>query len=684
VVDWNGAPLATTFVSAGTLTASVPAADLASAGAASVTVSGGAAGSASSAPAAFAVGAAANPAPTLNSIDPANATAGDPALTLTVSGAGFTSASTVDWNGAPLATTFVNATTMTALVPASDLAGPSAGAIENVTVVTPAPGGGTSAPYPFLLVHAPSPVPVIASLSPTSAQVGSAPLTVTVSGSNFVPSSVVSFGPTTYVNANTLTASLTANMLSIAQTLSVTVTNPAPGGGISNVVSFPIVSAPSPVPTLASISPATVTAGDQAVTLELSGTNFTAYSTVSFAGQYISSTYNSPTSLTLALPSGYLGYAGSYPITVTNPAPGGGTTAALSLVVTQPAGITQLPLTANQMVWDPNSALLYLSTPSTAANGNSVEALDPTTGHLGAVGYAGSEPNLLAVSANGAYIYVGLDGSGSVARLTLPNLQPNLSVSLGAGAYVGTYTARDLQASPAADSTWAVSRGIVGDEEGGLLIYDDDRARPDRLCGFNEIGCTGGGEAELFDSIQWNAAGSAMYMGNTEDSGSDFYVSAVTASGIQPPTDYSGDLGGFVPAIHYDATTGYVYVDNGRILNPADGSLVGTFAASGSVLPDGAAGLAYVLSRSSGPGGETAVIQSFNIHTFTPVNTLTVPGVYGDPVRLVRWGTAGLAFVTHGSGEPLINGDTGNDVFVIQNSSFVGNTSPTPTMQAVQ
>lgn len=62
-------------------------------------------------------------------------------FTLTVNGTGFVSNSIVNWNGTPLATQFVNGSQLTATVPAADIATAGTGWI---TVVNPAPGGGTS------------------------------------------------------------------------------------------------------------------------------------------------------------------------------------------------------------------------------------------------------------------------------------------------------------------------------------------------------------------------------------------------------------------------------------------------------------------------------------------------------------------------------------------------------------
>jgi hypothetical protein len=59
----------------------------------------------------------------------------------TFNGAGFVSASVVNWNGGPLSTSFVSANKLEADLPASHLVSADT---AYVTVSNPAPGGGTS------------------------------------------------------------------------------------------------------------------------------------------------------------------------------------------------------------------------------------------------------------------------------------------------------------------------------------------------------------------------------------------------------------------------------------------------------------------------------------------------------------------------------------------------------------
>lgn len=93
------------------------------------------------------------------SISPSVAVAGGAAFTLTVNGTNFVNNSTVNWNGSARATTFVSATQLTAAIPATDIAAAGTAA---VTVVTPAPGGGTSNPQTFTIA---SPVASVSAAS---------------------------------------------------------------------------------------------------------------------------------------------------------------------------------------------------------------------------------------------------------------------------------------------------------------------------------------------------------------------------------------------------------------------------------------------------------------------------------------------------------------------------------------
>jgi hypothetical protein len=87
-------------------------------------------------------GAPGNPKPFLNQpLVPDAVSPGTPGFALTVTGTGFLPTSTVNFNGTPLTTTFVNQGKLTAAVPAANVA---TAATASITVVNLSPGGGSS------------------------------------------------------------------------------------------------------------------------------------------------------------------------------------------------------------------------------------------------------------------------------------------------------------------------------------------------------------------------------------------------------------------------------------------------------------------------------------------------------------------------------------------------------------
>ncbi len=192
-----------------------------------------------------------NPMPVLSAISPSSATAGGTAFTLTATGSNFISSSTIRWNGTALATTFVSSTSLKASIAASRIV--SSGTV-NVTVFTSTPGGGTSLSQPFTIASpsVANPIPVLTTLSPSSATAGGAAFTLTLAGSGFISSSTVRWNgtalSTTFVSSATLRAAVPATRILSSGTASVTVFNPAPGGGTSTVKTFTIQSATTTIP----------------------------------------------------------------------------------------------------------------------------------------------------------------------------------------------------------------------------------------------------------------------------------------------------------------------------------------------------------------------------------------------------------------------------------------------------
>ncbi|MDX1931426.1 MAG: hypothetical protein SFU56_02360, partial [Capsulimonadales bacterium] len=295
-VSLNGTALPTTFVSGTTLTAAVPATSLTTAGTFDLTVSNPAPGGGASEPVVLTV---ANPLPTATALAPSSAKAGASGFTLTVNGSAFVRGAEVRFGATALTTTFVSATQLTATVPSSALT--TAGTIR-VTVNNPEPGGGVSGPLDFTINN---PTPTVTALSPTQVTELAGATTLTVTGTGFVRGSVIRFKnsnlTTTYLSATQVRASVPSSLLTTVGDVQVTVTNPAPGGGVSNAAVFKVAMGNTTLGIVTTPAP-TITRSGSTLTVKVTIRNNGNYSArgVTFTGAKLNTTAQTTLSPTTA------------------------------------------------------------------------------------------------------------------------------------------------------------------------------------------------------------------------------------------------------------------------------------------------------------------------------------------------------------------------------------------------
>ncbi|HTU33665.1 MAG TPA: hypothetical protein VMF66_07670 [Candidatus Acidoferrum sp.] len=166
-----------------------------------------------------------NATPQITGLVPPEVTADSQAFTLFVSGSQFISTTTVEWNGAEIPTVYDTASgQLLASVSAADV---QTAGVAQVTVTSPAPGGGRSLAVAFTIDPGQNNGPAITSLSPTSAPLNAGALTLTVNGTNFVQGDYVTWNSgtrtTTFVSSTQLTADILATDLTVQQVASVAV-----------------------------------------------------------------------------------------------------------------------------------------------------------------------------------------------------------------------------------------------------------------------------------------------------------------------------------------------------------------------------------------------------------------------------------------------------------------------------
>lgn len=337
VVNWNGSPRPTTFLTPASLTAIISYLDIVVPTATvPITVSNFAA---TSNPQNFTVAPPASlPAPSVTSITPPKTTAGSGLTSVIVVGSNFLPCSTVQLNGSTRASSYVGATQLSVSLLPADVS--SVGPVS-VTVLNPSPGGGSSSAQ-FSVV-----APTITSLSASTTNMASTPFcstqgfTLTVNGTDFIDGLSVNWngpprGPVTFVSATQLTVPIGFADIASQGTVDVTVSNSA---ATSKSVKFSIT-APTTnlsLPAITSLNPSSAAAGGAAFPLDMTGTNLLPCSVVHWNTTPLTTIFRGPTGVTGTVPNSLISSAGTAQITVVTPPPGGGTSNVLPFTVFTPA-----------------------------------------------------------------------------------------------------------------------------------------------------------------------------------------------------------------------------------------------------------------------------------------------------------------------------------------------------------
>jgi uncharacterized protein (TIGR03437 family) len=283
----------------------------------------------------------------LSSVSPNSAAVGSPATTITVNGTGFTSSSLAYFNGAnALATTFLNTNQLTAVIPATLL---TQAETASITVIS---SGVTSNAITFTVGTVTS-IGITISCTPDigPSALGSYTTTCTATGGKapYAWSITNGFLPTGMVlsNSNTSTIMITG-LVSVSgsnftlpynYTLQVTDSSTPVqqasypfGGTLSATASG----------TISSLTPTSAPVGGGQFTLTVTGTGFqSGLSAVYWGGNYLATTFLSPTQLYAIVPSTLLTIVG--PVNITVETPGYGVTSQVSFFVSGSSAITVSP-----------------------------------------------------------------------------------------------------------------------------------------------------------------------------------------------------------------------------------------------------------------------------------------------------------------------------------------------------
>jgi YVTN family beta-propeller protein len=384
------------------------------------------------------------------------------------------------------------------------------------------------------------------------------------------------------------------------------------GGGTASTANPTQTLNPNPTPTITAISPNSAVVGGAAFTLTINGTNFVAASMVNFGGAAPTTTFVNSTQLTVAIPTAAIASTGTLAVTVTNPAPGGGTSNSMNFTIT--SGPIPVP-TINSI--DPSCALAGSSFVLTVGGLNFVASSvvrwngsdQPTT--------LGSNSGILTAQISASDI-----AAAGTAAVTVFNPPPG-----GGSSNSLTFTIT---------TTGAGNPQSIAVDSAGKFAY------------VASLGCSGGAGGYVSMYTINPTTGALASIGppvNSGDEGADFvtvdpfgkFAYVVTPGDI---FDYGNDADGSVSTYTINPTTGAL-TSTGAIYGTGRG-----FCCFNSVAVDPSGKFAYVVNENAGPAGSVSM-YTINATTGALTSTGTIAAGTG-PVSVAVDPAGKFAYVVNG------------------------------------
>ncbi len=291
-------------------------------------------------------------------------------------------------------------------------------------------------------------------------------------------------------------------------------------------------------------------------------------------------------------------------------------------------GVVQMPATwtLSAMAADPTREVIYLALPSSsAAYPNSVVAVDaPTASVLWSLP-VGSEPNTLAVAHDGSILYVGLDGAARVRAVNLATRQACASFSLGYATYYGPLFAGDMDVVPGSPQVLVVSmrRKGVSPDFGGVAVFDHGWRRPQMTPDH-----TGARVITI-------ASADTVYGYNNSSTEYGLRRLTISEDGIEEVLNQRDLISGFSLDILYAG--GSIFATNGRIVDAATMTLLGTTAGNGPVAARPTLDEVYYATSDK--------VVVYDTTTFLWSRDVSVVGL-SSPKWIATWGDTGIAVGT--------------------------------------
>lgn len=293
-----------------------------------------------------------------------------------------------------------------------------------------------------------------------------------------------------------------------------------------------------------------------------------------------------------------------------------------------------IPATVSDMVWDPGRGRIYASVPFDPSSTNSSRLLiiDPVGARVTGDLHLPQNPGPLALTSGGEYLYVGLSGSGTVARINPDTLAVESSFSIGTDPQDGAMSASDICTVRGNPDLLVVARKRLLNGYQDLAAYDHGIARPATTAivsrgAFVEPSA----DPEVFLTLELSQGFNRVRRLRLNGSG-------LIDDG--PGLDVSANL---PDEFRSDGDT--AFLASGEFWNASGTNGIESLPATGLVCPDLTNNRVIYAELTSTPLGWNYSLGAYQASTKSLVRKLSLPWFAGSPRRMIRWGANGLAML---------------------------------------
>jgi hypothetical protein len=334
--------------------------------------------------------------------------------------------------------------------------------------------------------------------------------------------------------------------------------------------------------------------------------------------------------------------------------------------------VGQVVLDTVALVYDPYTDRIYASVPASASQyPNSIVVIDPDSGSVESTHSVGSDPGLMAISDDGEWLYVFLNGESEMLRWHVPTRTSDILFGVGEepglepGDPATPFVATELAVMPGESGSVAVvSRPPGSTGPHVLALYVDGVAVPDDIYLSGDLVLEFADDSSRLYGFTHRSSANALRRYDVDDAG----ITLV---------DEHGDVfeSGRSPFdIEHDA--GLLYSTYGTVVDGTIPEEVGSFFSVNPALyrgvhvvePSSTDGVAYFIRdhETTGLGVELMV---FHRVTTDPLTNRSIAGSEGVPSHLIRTGPWRLAYRTSAGQVILLDVPPDTDLDGVADSS---------------